>query len=640
MSTDPSSIHPDWLQPPPRPGMSNAAKVFVGLGIAGGLVSLTACAAVIMGLIQREHVAELPPTLPAELTAGPPHQHPAALPHPPATSPDRFLMPPQGTSPDTRAHSPADSRVLDAARTALEPQVVIRMKLFELNRQSAARPDNQPAGASADEKALLASLLGLSDSRRSAVLDGLEPDKLEAAMQALNRQGLVRVLSEPTLATVSGRKGTIAIGGEVSLPGPASGRGDSSGKPESYRYGTIIDALPVVLDDGRVRIEVTPAFREVAEDDSSGNPPRLVLSSQGVTAVAVMRRGQALAVAGLPRPAPAPAEVQPLRDPAQQFLLLSVEVAHPAAIAPAPALEAREATATDASPGPALPALRATASEPVPAASPALGGRDRTRASGSSPLPSPVSGPVSPRLVRPLLPDEGLRRTERTDRQPSLQDRLKEARDRQPAEPSTPAADNPVALADLQATSAQQNKIRVLQEVVAELFPRCEVKLKLAEDALIVDGRARDAAEAGQIVTVVRDATRDLGPSKTPLKLIDRLRTTDASPPEQNPAADPIAARGRAGVAAAVGDDDRSDRVASRDLIDAPLPAGSATPSPTVRPAGPSVPLGGPQDDAPQARPVQSDGFRLPGLIDRLKAVKLPIHRRSTAADSDAPGVQ
>ena len=256
-------------------------------------------------------------------------------------------------------------------RTPPVPQVLFRMRLLELDRSVAAKAVRD-AGQGADDHGLLAALMGLDDARRSAVLDGLEGEKLEAAMEALRGRGLVRVLSQPTLVTLSRRKATLAVGGEVSLADITGGKTAPSGQPESpapgtvvhtspevpdqvrirdreilperpgsYRCGTIIHALPVVLDHERIRVEVTRDFQRVVEDGRKGEPARLVLSSRGLTAVAVMRSGQTLAVGGLPGQLAAGTEGQGPHDaegPAPQFLLVTAEIVRPAEAKPAPAV--------------------------------------------------------------------------------------------------------------------------------------------------------------------------------------------------------------------------------------------------------------------------------------------------------------
>ena len=74
---------------------------------------------------------------------------------------------------------------------------------------------------------------------------------MTGALRALERDGLVRVLAEPNLTTVSGEGAKFLAGGEFPVPALRStrpGRSASSYKP----FGVGLAFTPVVLSDGRI----------------------------------------------------------------------------------------------------------------------------------------------------------------------------------------------------------------------------------------------------------------------------------------------------------------------------------------------------------------------------------------------------
>lgn len=71
--------------------------------------------------------------------------------------------------------------------------------------------------------------------------------------------------------------------------------------------------------------------------------------------------------------------------------------------------------------------------------------------------------------------------------------------------------------------SGLQDRIVVLEEVLASLFPRSKVRLRWEANRLIVEGEAPNAPEASQILAVVRAEALPADPSQ-PLRLINRLR--------------------------------------------------------------------------------------------------------------------
>ena len=75
-------------------------------------------------------------------------------------------------------------------------------------------------------------------------------------LQALKQDDIIKVLSEPTLTTLSGRPAMCLVGGKVAYPQP-TGFGNIS--VAFQPFGTQIDFVPIVLGNGGVRLEVPAA---------------------------------------------------------------------------------------------------------------------------------------------------------------------------------------------------------------------------------------------------------------------------------------------------------------------------------------------------------------------------------------------
>ena len=119
-----------------------------------------------------------------------------------------------------------------------------------------------------------------------------------AYLEALRRNNLLKVLSEPTLTTVSGRAASFNVGGEFPIIVPQS-LGTVS--IEYRQFGTRVDFVPIVRNNGEIRLEVRP---QVSEIDSSRsvtvqNATVPGIRSRWVDTAAEMRAGQTLALAGL-----------------------------------------------------------------------------------------------------------------------------------------------------------------------------------------------------------------------------------------------------------------------------------------------------------------------------------------------------
>jgi pilus assembly protein CpaC len=117
-------------------------------------------------------------------------------------------------------------------------------------------------------------------------------------LDALRRDNLIKIMAEPTLVTESGRAASFNSGGEIPVPVPQS-LGTTT--IEWKKYGTQIDFVPIVLGNGKIRLEVRP---RVSELDSSHSIVVLGTTVEGIkvreadTAVE-LTAGQTLAIAGL-----------------------------------------------------------------------------------------------------------------------------------------------------------------------------------------------------------------------------------------------------------------------------------------------------------------------------------------------------
>ena len=117
-------------------------------------------------------------------------------------------------------------------------------------------------------------------------------------LEAMRQDSLLKVLAEPTITTVSGRPAMFLVGGQVPVLTPQS----LGTVTTSYMdYGTQVDFVPIVLGNGRIRLEVRTQVSAI--DPTAGivmagiNVPGF--RSRKVETGTEMMAGQTLAVAGL-----------------------------------------------------------------------------------------------------------------------------------------------------------------------------------------------------------------------------------------------------------------------------------------------------------------------------------------------------
>lgn len=119
-------------------------------------------------------------------------------------------------------------------------------------------------------------------------------------LQALRTENLVKLSTEPSVTTVSGRTALIRSGGRQAVP-TVAGLGGTAGV-EFVPFGTEVTMLPIVLGNGRIRLEVEPSVE--ALDNASGIqiPGGGFVAGrteQRVRTVVEMASGQTVAIGGL-----------------------------------------------------------------------------------------------------------------------------------------------------------------------------------------------------------------------------------------------------------------------------------------------------------------------------------------------------
>ncbi len=117
-------------------------------------------------------------------------------------------------------------------------------------------------------------------------------------LSALQESNLMKIMSEPTLTTLSGQPALFNAGGQIPVPTPQS-LGTLS--IEWKNYGTQVKFIPIVLGNGRIRLDVEPDVSEL--DDANG--PTIAgtrvpgIKQRTVHTTVEMMAGQTLAIAGL-----------------------------------------------------------------------------------------------------------------------------------------------------------------------------------------------------------------------------------------------------------------------------------------------------------------------------------------------------
>lgn len=123
---------------------------------------------------------------------------------------------------------------------------------------------------------------------------------LAGTIDALERDGLIKVLAEPNLVALSGEEAQFLAGGEFPVVVPQSlGQNTIEYKP----YGVALKFTPFVLAENRLRIQVQPEVSDISDENSvqiSGTTARSITTRRASTTVE-LAPGETFMIAGLIR---------------------------------------------------------------------------------------------------------------------------------------------------------------------------------------------------------------------------------------------------------------------------------------------------------------------------------------------------
>ncbi|HZL86867.1 MAG TPA: pilus assembly protein N-terminal domain-containing protein [Pirellulaceae bacterium] len=196
-------------------------------------------------------------------------------------------------------------QIVNMLRVPGVQQVALRVKIAELNRTAARNFGLDVKGTidlDGSSNILLNSLSAVTTGEAPPILFNVDGDDISIGLNALQQHGVVKLLSEPTLVTMSGRPATFLAGGEFAVPTVVGAVGLNAVTTDFRAFGAIISFLPTVVDKDRIRLEVAPEFSEINTDlatggTSTGSIPSL--NVRAATTTVEMREGQTLAIAGL-----------------------------------------------------------------------------------------------------------------------------------------------------------------------------------------------------------------------------------------------------------------------------------------------------------------------------------------------------
>ena len=124
-----------------------------------------------------------------------------------------------------------------------------------------------------------------------------------------NRDGLIKILAEPTVMAVSGQEASFLAGGRIFIPVAQNGAGGASTITlEEKEYGVAVKFTPTVLAGGRINLRVAPEVSELNREGigisiGTGSATAILpaFTTRRATTTVQLQDGESFAIGGLIR---------------------------------------------------------------------------------------------------------------------------------------------------------------------------------------------------------------------------------------------------------------------------------------------------------------------------------------------------
>lgn len=220
-----------------------------------------------------------------------------------------------------RAYAPLDKdgkpKIINVLEVGGVHQVMLEVRVSEMSRNLARRLGFNFSFLSASGKQFGVSLLdNLTSLPRegwpgnpigvTSNINGILNFLADGAtwtvfIDALKENGLLKVLAEPTLITLSGKEARFLAGGEFPIPVPQASGGGTTITVEYKPFGVGLAFTPVVLSNGKISMQVSPEVSDLDFTTAVALQGFIVpsITTRRVSTTVELADGQSFAIAGL-----------------------------------------------------------------------------------------------------------------------------------------------------------------------------------------------------------------------------------------------------------------------------------------------------------------------------------------------------
>lgn len=198
------------------------------------------------------------------------------------------------------------SKVINMLAIDAPQQVMLEVKIAEVSK-TLVDQFGASLGLSATRGSWTYSLLSNLLSGKPGVLDGFNNKNGNfATLDAQKRDGLIKVLAEPTIMAISGQEASFLAGGKIFIPVSRDTGTTQTIHLEEKEFGIAVKFTPTVLAGGRINLKVAPEVSDLNREgigiSVSGSSNTAILPSfttRRATTTVQLFDGQSFAIGGL-----------------------------------------------------------------------------------------------------------------------------------------------------------------------------------------------------------------------------------------------------------------------------------------------------------------------------------------------------
>lgn len=199
-------------------------------------------------------------------------------------------------------------KVINLLSTTDPMQVMLEVKVAEVSKTVLDKLGSQLSWSGTSGRTAFTLLTSMLTGGAGSVGVTRSGSTNALTLDAELRDGLVKILAEPTIMAISGQEGAFLAGGKVFIPvmqGSMGAAGAAAFTLEEKEFGVGLKFTPTVLEGGRINLRVTPEVSELSQigaSFSTGTGATSVLptiTTRRASTTVQLFDGQSFAIGGL-----------------------------------------------------------------------------------------------------------------------------------------------------------------------------------------------------------------------------------------------------------------------------------------------------------------------------------------------------